>query len=79
MLSNVYDAFSSYNESTMKTNLVQGSTRISIHMDKKKNMCVQKKVTGQCPPTPRCCTRYFTPSADTVTITLTLTLTSVWL
>jgi hypothetical protein len=45
MLSNVYDAFSSYNESTMKTNLVQGSTRISIHMDKKKNLCVQKKVT----------------------------------
>ena len=50
MLSNVYDAFSSYNESTMKASLVQGSTRISIHMDKKKNLCVQKKVTDDSVP-----------------------------
>jgi hypothetical protein len=36
MLTSIYDAFSSYNESTLKANLLQGSTRITIHSEKKK-------------------------------------------
>lgn len=43
MLGTIYDAFSSYNDKTMKANVIQASIRITIHMDKKKNLCIMKK------------------------------------